>query len=80
MDRGFLGGPTMYWLDRQEITFVVPARSNMNIAQDARSLAQAMVGITETREESISKGRGMHKTEHLLATQITGIAGWLDKL
>jgi hypothetical protein len=75
MDRGFLSGATLYWLDQQKITFVVPAKSNMGITQDARSLAQADGGITEIREETKRTGRGRHKTEQLLVTQITGIAG-----
>lgn len=75
MDRGFLDGATLYWLSEQKITFVVPARSNMHVAQDARGLAQASEGFTDTREEVTSKGRGRHKTEQFLVTRISGVAG-----
>lgn len=75
MDRGFLDGATLYWLAEQKITFVVPAKSNMDIADDARRLALADKGIAETREEAKQTGRGHHKTETLQVTQITGVAG-----
>ncbi|MFS8580403.1 MAG: transposase [Novibacillus thermophilus] len=73
MDRGFLDGTTLYWLDQQKITFVIPARSNMDVAQDARDLAQASMGVTDTRQEKQTSGRGKSKTEHILETQVTGV-------
>ncbi|WP_313998608.1 transposase [uncultured Paenibacillus sp.] len=73
MDRGFLDGATLYWLTGQKITFVVPAKSNMDITEDARRLALADMGITEIREEAKTTGRGKHKTESLQVTQITGV-------
>lgn len=73
MDRGFLDGATLYWLNQQKITFVVPSRSNMDVTKDARALAQASLGRTETREQKHSAGRGNVKTEQILVTQVTAV-------
>jgi Transposase DDE domain len=45
-DKGFLDGSTLWWLDQHEITFVVPAKTNMAVAVDARAQAAGGEGLT----------------------------------
>lgn len=74
-DRGFLDGPTLYELDNMGITFVVPAKDNMRVTCDARSIAQAGEGYISTRTVEVSHGHGKDKTIERLTTELVGIEG-----
>jgi hypothetical protein len=45
-DKGFWDGPTLWWLDQQGITCVVPAKAHMAVTADARAQAAAGEEIT----------------------------------
>jgi hypothetical protein len=55
-DRGFLDGPTRWWLNQQGLRFVVPAKTNMAVTAEAR--AQAAAG------EDLTVGRRVHTRRH----------------
>ena len=59
VDRGFLEGTDVWWLDQHGITFVVPATEDMAVTADARALAAASDGITVGRRaHTVRHGQG----------------------
>jgi hypothetical protein len=60
MDRGFMDGPLLWWLNGQGIIFFIPAKSDMHVYMDACSLAPA--GCTQTRQTSRTIGHGKNRT------------------
>ena len=40
-DRGFLDGIFMWWLNKKEIAFYVPAKTNLNVYKDALSMVNS---------------------------------------
>lgn len=55
-DRGFLDGQDFYALDQMGITFIIPAKSNMAVYHDARSLAAKSLGIYKERKNAAVTG------------------------
>jgi len=43
MDRGHLDGKDLWWLNEKNIEFVVPAKGNMDVTEDARALAESAI-------------------------------------
>jgi hypothetical protein len=75
-DRGFLDGTTLWWLDQQEITFVVPAKTNMAVTADARAQAAADEGLTVGRRvHTVRHGQGKTARTERLETEVVGITG-----
>jgi uncharacterized RmlC-like cupin family protein len=75
-DRGFLDGPTLWWLDQQEITFVVPAKTNMAVTADARAQAAAGADLTRGRRvHTVCHGQGRMAWTERLETEVVGITG-----
>ena len=75
-DRGFLDGVDLWWLDRQGMTFVVPAKDNMAVTADARAQAAAGEGITSGRRvHTIRHGQGRAARTERLETEVVGITG-----
>lgn len=71
-----MDGTTLWWLDQQAITFVVPAKADMVVTADAR--AQAAAG------EDLTLGRRVHPVRHeqgrtawtdRVATEVVGMTG-----
>lgn len=60
MDRGFMDGALLWWLDTMDIIFYIPAKSNMAVYEDAIALADS--GILQTRERKRGVGAGKNKT------------------
>lgn len=56
-DRGFLDGKFMWWLDRQQITFYVPAKQNLGVYEDAVSCTASAIRQTRERERKIGRGK-----------------------
>ena len=50
IDRGFMDGKLLHWLDSQGITFYIPAKRNQDVYQDAMSLLKT--GQYEIRTKS----------------------------
>jgi Transposase DDE domain len=75
-DKGFLDGVTLWWLDQQEITFVVPAKTNMAVTADARAQAAADEGRTVGRRvHTVRHGQGKTARTERLETEVVGITG-----
>ncbi|NPV53624.1 MAG: transposase [Firmicutes bacterium] len=74
-DKGFLDGPTLYELDKMRITFVTPAKDNMRVTCDARSIASSGEGHVASRTTEVSHGYGSAKTTERLLTELVGIEG-----
>jgi hypothetical protein len=73
-DKGFLDGTTLWWLDQQEITFVVPAKTNMAVTADALAQAAADEGLTVGRRVNIVRhGQGKTARTERLETEVVGI-------
>jgi len=73
IDRGFMDGALLWWLDTQGITFYIPAKSNMAVYGDAISLSDT--GVLQTRIVERSIGAGKNKTFVTDYWEIVGIEG-----
>jgi len=73
-DRGFLDGPFMWWLHNDmRIRFYVPAKKNLNVYDDALSLADS--GIRAKRERERKVGRGKNSFTVIDRWDVVGIEG-----
>ena len=59
IDRGFMDGKLLWWLNTQKITFFIPAKTNMDVYKDALSLIPD--GVQENREKTRTNGAGKNK-------------------
>lgn len=72
-DRGFLDGIFMWWLNKKEITFFVPAKTNLNVYNDALSIVNS--GIRKIRNKKRSVGYGKNKKTVIDNWDVVGIEG-----
>jgi hypothetical protein len=71
-----LDGTTLWWLDQDKITFVVPAKDTMAVTADARAQAMAGEGITVGRRvHSVRHGQGKTAWTERLETEVVGMMG-----
>lgn len=73
LDRGFLDGPLLWWLNGEGISFYIPARTNMTVYKDALSLVDS--GLRQTREKKRSAGYGKNKTIVTDRWEVSGLTG-----
>jgi len=74
IDRGFIDGPFLWWLAHtMGIIFYIPAKTSMNVYDDALSLVDR--GIVQTRERKRSQGAGKNKTTVTDRWHVVGIPG-----
>lgn len=73
-DRGFIDGRMMWRLDQQDILFVCPAKKNMHVYKDARSLAGQGLGDVQVRKRKVVHGHGKNRTVEILETEVIGIS------
>jgi len=74
MDRGFMDGALLWWLESKGITFYIPAKSNMAVYKDAISLTET--GTLQTRDRKRGVGAGKNKkivTDHYEAVGVKGL-------
>lgn len=72
LDRGFIDGALLWWLNAEmNITFYIPAKTNMNVYEDALSLVGA--GIVQSREKKRTVGAGKNKTTVMDRWEVVGI-------
>ncbi|MBI4772992.1 MAG: transposase [Deltaproteobacteria bacterium] len=77
IDRGFVDGPFLWWLAQtMQITFYIPAKTNMNVYKDALSLIET--GIAQTRERKRTIGAGKNKTTVMDRWRVVGIEGLIS--
>jgi len=72
-DRGFLDGPFLWWLDQNGVIFLIPAKSNMVVYQEALDLTAG--GIRQTRNTTRSEGFGKNKHSLTDFWDVVGITG-----
>jgi len=73
IDRGYLDGEDLWALDRMDLTFVIVAKDNMVVTEDARSLAAAGEGRVRERVEVIHHGHGRTATIEKRRTRLVGV-------
>ena len=73
MDRGFMDGKLLWWLNSMGIIFFIPAKTSMNIYDDALSLVET--GRRVTRERKRTTGHGKNKEQVIDTWDVVGIEG-----
>jgi len=74
LDRGFIDGQLLWWLHSEmHITFYIPAKTNMNVYEDALSLIGT--GIVQTKEVERTVGAGKNKETVTDRWEVVGIEG-----
>ena len=77
MDRGHLDGKALWWLNKEGIEYVVPAKGNMAVTKDARSLAPEELKTkgnhVQTRFQKVRRGIGKGSYLEELKTTVVGI-------
>ena len=73
MDRGFMDGALLWWLNSEGIIFYIPAKSNMDVYRDALSLVNS--GYRKTRRRKRHVGYGKNKTVVIDLWDVVGIKG-----
>ncbi len=73
LDRGFTDGKLLWWLNKQKITFYIPAKASMNVYQDALSLVQT--GQVAKRESTRTTGHGKNSKQVTDTWEVVGING-----
>jgi hypothetical protein len=74
LDRGFMDGQLLWWINTDmNITFYIPAKTNMNVYEDALSMVGT--GILQTRERKRSVGAGKNKETGTDRWEVVGIEG-----
>ncbi|MBT4288429.1 MAG: transposase, partial [Deltaproteobacteria bacterium] len=61
IDRGFMDGKLLWWLDNKGITFYIPAKSNQNVYDDALSLVASGQRSKRERQKSVGYGKNRKK-------------------
>jgi len=57
IDRGFMCGKLLWWLNSKGIIFYIPAKSNQNVYNDALSLVETGLRVTRQRERTTGHGK-----------------------
>lgn len=73
IDRGFMDGTLLWWLNTIDIIFYIPAKSNMAVYEDALSLTAC--GTLQTRSRERGVGAGKNKKYVTDYWEVTGIEG-----
>lgn len=71
IDRGYLDGEDLWGLHQQGIIFVVVAKTNMAVAQDAQALARA--AKSRVREQVLRHGHGKTAWSETVRPKLVGI-------
>jgi len=83
MDREFLDGEDLWELHKEDIHFVVPAKTNMQVFEDAKILAfkegrEEDIRVIESRIREVSVGKGKNKKIEKKETILAGIKGLIS--
>jgi hypothetical protein len=80
VDRGFMDGKFLWWLDKNGIIFYIPAKTDINVYKDALSLAEE--GIRQTREKKRGVWKGKNKRtviDRITMALTTVFRTWMDQ-
>jgi len=83
MDREFLDGEDLWELHKEDIHFVVPAKTNMQVFEDAKILAfkegrEEDIRVIKSRIREVSVGKGKNKKIEKKETILAGIKGLIS--
>ena len=73
IDRGYLDGEDLWQIDQLGITFVIVAKSGMNVREDAHALAQDEKAVERVRV--VGHGHGKNAWTEERTTRLVGIEG-----
>ncbi len=73
IDRGFMCGKLLWWLNSRGIIFYIPAKSNQHVYDDALSLVET--GLRVTRKRKKTTGHGKNKKQVTDTWDVVGIEG-----
>jgi len=73
IDRGFMCGKLLWWLNSKGIIFYIPAKSNQNVYDDALSLVET--GLRVTRERKKTTGHGKNRKQATDTWDVVGLEG-----
>ncbi len=73
MDRGFMCGKLLWWLNSRGIIFYIPAKSSQHVYADALSLVET--GVRVTRERKRSTGHGKNRKQIIDTWEVAGLEG-----
>jgi len=73
MDRGFMDGKLLWWLNSKGIIFYIPAKSNQHVYDDVLSLVET--GNSATRERKRTTGHGRNKKQVTDTWDVAGVEG-----
>jgi len=83
MDKEFLDGEDLWKLHKEDIHFVVPAKTNMQVTEDAKILAfkegrEEDIRVIKSRIKEVSVGKGKNKRQEKRETILVGIKGLIS--
>jgi hypothetical protein len=85
IDRGFLDGEDLYWLKGLGIAFVIPAKKDMDVYNDANAIAEKYGDdktspevVVKKREIPKRRGNGKNTHEEILITEVVGVPDLLS--
>ena len=73
MDRGFMDGKLLWWLNSRGIIFYIPVKSNQNVYDDALSLVEN--GLRVTRQRTRTTGHGKKRKQLTDTWEVVGLEG-----
>jgi len=73
IDRGYLDGQDLWQVHAKGIIFVIVAKANMAVTQDAQALAKGE--RAQVREQVVRHGHGKTASQERLRTELVGIDG-----
>ena len=74
MDRGFMDGKLLWWLNSKGIIFYIPAKSNQNVYDDALSLVETGLRVTRERKR-IPTSRDKNRNQAIDTWDVVGLEG-----
>ena len=73
LDRGFMDGKLLWWLNEEGIIFYIPAKSNQYVYDDALSLVET--GLRATRKRKRTTGHGKNRKQVIDTWDVVGLEG-----
>ncbi|MCI0526725.1 MAG: transposase [Nitrospira sp.] len=81
IDKGFLDGKDLWWIDQQHIVFIVPGKRNMEVVEDALSLIGEKDPdriYPQSYERAETHGYGKSAKVETYKTEVVGVKGLLS--
>ena len=73
LDRGFMDGKLLWWMESKGIIFYIPAKSSQHVYSDALSLVEE--GERITREGKKTTGHGKNRKQVIDTWEVVGLEG-----